>query len=373
MKIVHPEQDQMDEVVRTAVKFASWHIAPAAMDVDHSEPRFPEEVFVHGIEAGFDRFILPETAGGHGFRPTDLCALVKTLAESCAGHAMVFGIHATAIKALFDTSTPNSALLVEKILSSHRPIAVAIPEPISCSDFDSTMTATKGNGFQLFGQGDLAVNGAATGWFLLFAKTDDGTPLAFLSAANHEALVPGEPEPTLGLRAMPVFTVKAENHEVPEANVIAQGNVALSFYRSLLSNLCMVTAAASCGIMDSVLKKALKYAAERYQGGKMIIDHSHVRNILGRMRAEAVTGWGAVSHHAAHEPDHVAALGLKVSVTESGVKVCTDSVQILGGYGYMRDYGLEKAMRDAAMLSLLPVSNARAELLITAVEKERLV
>ena len=366
------EQDQMDEVVQTAVKFASRHIAPAAIDTDHAEPRFPEVVFVHGIEAGFDRFILPEAAGGHGFRPADLCALVKTLAESCAGHAMVFGVHAAALKALSDTSAPNSALLLKKVLSSHQPLAVAIPEPISHNDFDSTITATKGKGFQLFGQGGLAVNGAAAGWFLLFAKTSDGTPLAVLSAANQESLVPGELEPALGLRAMPVLTVKVENHEVPEAGVIAQGHGALSFYRSLLSGLCMVTAAASCGLMDGVLKKALKYAAERYQGGKMIIDHSHVRNILGRMRAEAVTGWGAVSHHAAQGPDHVAALGIKVSVTESAVKVCTDAVQLLGGYGYMRDYGLEKAMRDAAVLSLLPISNARAELLVTAIEKETL-
>jgi len=60
------------------------------MEADHADPRFPEEVFVSGLEAGFDRFILPEASGGHGFRPADLCALVKTLAESCAGHAMVF-------------------------------------------------------------------------------------------------------------------------------------------------------------------------------------------------------------------------------------------------------------------------------------------
>ena len=370
---MNTEQHQTDEVVQTATKFASRHIAPAAMDTDHSDPRFPEEVFLHGIEAGFDRFILPEAAGGHGFRPADLCALVKTLAESCAGHAMVFGVHAAALKALSDMSAPNSALLLEKVLSSHQPLAVAIPEPVSHDDFDSTITAAKGKAFELFGQGGLAVNGSATGWFLLFAKTSDGTPLALLSAANHGSLVPGEPEPVLGLRAMPVLPVKVENHEVPESDVIAQGHGALSLYRSLLSGLCMVTAAASCGLMDSVLKKALKYAGERYQGGKMIIDHSHVRNILGRMRAEAVTGWGAVSHHAAHEPDPVAAMGVKVSVTESSVKVCTDAVQIFGGYGYMRDYGLEKAMRDAAVLSLLPVSNARAELLITAVEKEKSV
>lgn len=363
----------MDEVVRTAVKFASRHITPVAMDADHADPRFPEGIFAQGIETGFDRFILPETAGGHGFQPVDLCALVKTLAESCTGHAMVFGVHAAALKALFDAATPNSAPLVEKVLSSQRPIAIAIPEPISWNDFEPTLTATRGKTFQLFGQGLLAVNAAASGWFLLFAKTAGGTPLALLSAANHETLVSGEPEPTLGLRAMPICALKLESHSVQDTRVVAEGSRALSFYRSLLSNLSMVTAAASCGLMTTVLRKALRYAGERYQGGKMIIDHSHVRSILGQMSAGVTASSGALFHSAAVGTDCAAALGTKVSVTEYGVKVCTDAVQILGGYGYMRDYGLEKAMRDAAVLSLLPISNARAELLITAMEKETLI
>lgn len=369
---MNTEQHQTGQVVQTAVQFASRHIAPAAMEADHADPRFPEEVFVSGLEAGFDRFILPEASGGHGFRPADLCALVKTLAESCAGHAMVFGVHAAALKALSEAATPTPGPLVEEVLASAQPLAAAIPEPTFTNDFEATLTATHGEVFQLSGQGGLAVNGATSGWFILFAKTADGTPLASLSRANPRTLIPGAPEPTLGLRAMPVCELNLENHEVPEAKVIAQGNGALSFYRALLSNLSLVTASASCGLMTSVLKKALKYAGERYQGGKVIIDHSHIRNILGRMSADAVTCWGAVSHLAGQETDLVAALGTKVSVTESAVKVCTDAVQILGGYGYMRDYGLEKAMRDAAVLSLLPLSNARAELLITALEKERL-
>lgn len=370
---MNTEQRQTDEVVQTALKFAHRHIAPVAMDVDHEGPRFPEEVFAHGIQAGFDRFILPEAAGGHGFQPVDLCALVKTLAESCAGHAMVFGVHAAALKAIFDAATPNAAPLVEKVLSSQRPLAAAIPEPMSWNDFEPTLTAVQETGFQLHGQGGLAVNAEPSAWYLLFAKTAEGTPLCLLSTANSETLVPGNLEPTLGLRAMPVCALKLEGHGVPQTNVIAEGSSAVLFYRSLLSNLSLVTAAASCGLMTGVLKKAFRYAGERYQGGKMIIDHSHIRNILGRMRADAVVSWAAVSHLATQDSDDVAALGTKVSVTESAAKVCTDAVQLLGGYGYMRDFGLEKAMRDAAVLSLLPVSNPRAELLITAMEKERLV
>lgn len=362
---------QAHEVVQTATRFAHRHISPLVMDVDHADPCFPEEVFTRGIQAGFDRFILPETAGGNGFGPVDLCVLVKALAESCAGHAMVFGVHAAVLKILFDTATPTSERLVEEIPLSGRPLAVTIPEPISGNDFEMAVTVTRGNTLHSFDAGLLAVNASSSGWFLLFAKTADGTPLALLSAAKAESLVPGDPEPTLGIRAMPICELKIVEHSVEDTHVIAEGSDALLLYRSLLSKLSMVVAAASCGVMTSAVKTALKYASERYQGGKMIIDHSHVRNILGRMRADATTCWGAVTSLAAQDFNHGVALGTKVPVTESAVRVCTDAVQVLGGYGYMRDYGLEKAMRDAAVLSLLPVSNARAELVITAVEKEK--
>lgn len=368
---MNADQHQKNELVQTASRFASRHVDPEVMETDHFDPRFPEEIFAAGIEAGFDRFILPESAGGHGFTLADLSALVGTIAESCAGHAMVFGIHAAALKALSDTVTPASARLVDKVLSSRRPLAVSIPEPFSAG-FEPALTALRGKAFQLFGPQELAVNATASAWFVLFAKTGDGMPLALLSTSDPKTLVPGQPEPALGLRAMPICPLKIESHEVPESNVIALGNDALLFYRSILSGLCLVAASASCGVMSSALNKVLKYAGERYQGGRMIIDHSHMRSILGRMRADTVTSRGAVAHIATENLDLVAALGTKVSVTESAVRVCTDAVQILGGYGYMRDYGLEKLMRDSAVLSLLPVSNARAELVITAMEKERL-
>jgi len=96
-----------------------------------------------------------------------------------------------------------------------------------------------------------------------------------------------------------VCSVKAVNHDIPETDPIAQDYDVLSFYCSLVSSLCMVTAAASCGLTNSVLKKALKYTAVRYQAGKMIIEHSHIRNILGRMRLYATASWGAVSYLAA--------------------------------------------------------------------------
>jgi alkylation response protein AidB-like acyl-CoA dehydrogenase len=95
-----------------------------------------------------------------------------------------------------------------------------------------------------------------------------------------------------------------------------------------------------------------------------------VRSILGAMSAGVTASSGAVLHAASRPDDDLAAMGTKVFVTDCAVKTCSDAVQILGGYGYMREYGLEKAMRDAAVLALLPISNARTRLLIAAREKQ---
>lgn len=104
----------------------------------------------------------------------------------------------------------------------------------------------------------------------------------------------------------------------------------------------------------------------------MIVDHSHLQNIFGSISVLAGAAAGAVLHASEYPDDILCALKAKAFATDSAVKASTDAVQLLGGYGYMRDYGLEKIMRDAAMLSLLPVSNARAEIMIAIAEKEKL-
>ena len=110
------EAGLISEVERTAAKFAARHIKPVAADVDHEDPRFPSEVFTLGAEAGFDRFALAEELGGHGFGGTDTSALIGTLARACAGYAMVFGVHAAALKAIAESAGPNAATLASRIL-----------------------------------------------------------------------------------------------------------------------------------------------------------------------------------------------------------------------------------------------------------------
>ncbi len=362
------------EVEQTAKKFAARHIEPIAADTDHNAPAFLEKIFTHGIEAGFDRFVLPEDAGGYGFGMAELCGLIRTLASACAAHALVFGVHAAIIKTIHGAGGENSSSLLDEVFSTGRPLAVAIPDPTDHDGFETGLAAKydDSSNVMLNGEAGPVVNGTPGGYYLVFADDPDGKPVALLVKGETAGFHVGPAELTLGLRAMPMVECTSKEAMVSPVHVVAYGKDAMGLYQALLCNLSVVVSAAASGLMESATKAALAYAAERYQGGKMIIDHSHMRNILGAMSSRVASARGAVFYAASRPGELVSALGTKTTVCDQAMKVCTDAVQVLGGYGYMRDYGLEKDMRDAAVLALLPISNIRAELLIAAIEKSNL-
>lgn len=361
------DQDLTREVRQTAKKFATRHLEPVVMDVDHLSSGFSSAVFAQGLEAGFDRFVLPEEAGGYGFQMTELCTLVEALSRTCSGHAMVFGIHAALLKVLSEQGGPGADKLLEKVLDSGVAAAVALPEPLIDGSPDLTLRAMKGKGPKTLLTGQVAaVCNVGGGYVIAFARSLKDEPLALVLRAEKETVKLGAPEQALGLRAMPLAGLALEGHPLSRAEVIAEGEQALVFYRAMAAYLCLVSAAAATGVMENARDKAHAYGEERYQGGKMLIGHSHLRIMLGKMGAAVTAAKGAVLYSAMKPGDLLAALGVKQSVTGDAMKVCTDAVQILGGYGYMREFGLEKAMRDAAVLALLPFSNARAELMITS-------
>jgi len=360
-----PQGFHIDEVRQTATKFAARHIEPRAAELDHGPPTFPAVVFEQGLEAGFDRFVLPEDAGGFGFHRIDLCTLVDALALTCPGHAMTFGVHAATVAALHRI---GADALLERVLEAGAPIGVALPDPApDVGELAPTLKATGAAERTLRGDAGLAFNAGPAGFLVTFAAGEEGEPLALcLQATGENASLYGPLESTLGLRALPLATTQLDGRAVRADELVAEGSTAVRFYESLLTTLCQVTAAAAAGLMGHAHRSALEYAAERYQGAKQIIDHSHLRGILGALSARSMAAQGAVFHAALVGDDPRLALGTKVTATGDALRCCTDAVQILGGYGYMRDYGLEKAMRDAAVLGLLPISNARAELQITA-------
>ena len=342
---------QTAHVRASAERFAARYVAPRAADADHGQPGFPSEMFAQGVMAGFDRLLLPEAAGGADMTPSDLCALVHTLAKSCAGHALVVGVHAASIAALHACG----ADAVQEVIQASVPLGVVYPNP-----------SPGGAGFEPSWDGEpiWAINAASGGFVLRFDAGGEGEPQARIGRLEANAML--EPEPALGLRALTLVDVtRAGVHW----NTLVSGQAANELYLRLGAGLCRAVAAAAAGLAEQACDKAIEYARERYQGGRLIVDHAHVRALLGAMQAQAFSAAAAVQLAARRPASVEAAIEAKIAATDAALRCATDAVQVLGGYGYMRGYGLEKAMRDAAVLTLLPISNLRAEMLSTALRR----
>ena len=359
----------IEQVMRTGAQFADRCFADNVLDIDHAGEGLSKRTLDEGIEAGFHNVVLPENAGGGGFDMPELCALVSTLAERCAGHAMVFGIQAAVLRSLNDTLGTDTALSVSRLLPDGAPIGVCLCEPDGDEGFETGLSVVcDRDEVKLAGSPGVAVNGGAAGHVLAFARQPHGAPTALLIDGRQ---VTCESHQTLGLRAMAMTTLQFDGETAPDARHLADGETVTLLYRNLARNLCLVCASAAAGLMTKAHAVAFEYAAQRYQGGSMIIEHSHLAELLGHMQAQVATA-GAAAPTASESADDALAIATKIRVSSAAAEVCTDAVQVLGGYGYMRGFGLEKAMRDAAVLSLIPFSNCRASLLLTDIEKRRL-
>jgi acyl-CoA dehydrogenase len=366
---VQAEPTTIDQVARTAERFADRHFADDVLDIDHEGRGPSKETLDRGAEAGFHTLVLPEHAGGAGLGMPELCTLVSSLAERCAGHAMVFGVQAAVLGALHDALGPDAALSVGGVVPESGPIGVGLAEPDGDRGFETELVVrADGETLRFDGFPGVAINAGEAARILMLGRDPSGAANAVLVDIRGLPFDLGE---TLGLRAMPMVSFRFDGQPVEDGRRVANGEPVADLFRALSRNLCLVSSAAAVGVMTKACAVAVEYAAGRYQGGKVIIEHSHLADLIGRMRAEVATARTA-GHAASETRDDALIIATKLRVTLAAVDVCTDAVQVLGGNGYMRGFGLEKAMRDAAVLSLIPFSNCRAGLLLTAVEKRRL-
>lgn len=360
-------REQRQHVREMAERFAQRHIAPL---VEHSTADTDGAIsalFQAGQAAGFDRIALDEDSGGFGFGLPELCILTATLAETSASFAMRFAIQAAVV------TTLNSRFC-ELEIEIEIPLGLVLGEPTSMNDFDHlTSVDIEGDVLVPKNLGPMLAVNAAAGEDVLWCTKDVHGSAVLLLIDPAEMGWSLNRETSLGLDAMPVgFLQPVDGRATAGWQVLERGKAAHELYGGLFANLCLVSAAVASGLAKNAHQRALAYAAARYQGGQQIIDHSHLRTILGAMAADGAVAQTAVLG-AATDFSHRQALATKISISDRCVKVCTDAVQLLGGYGYMKDYGLEGAMRDAATLSLLPMSNARAELLLAAVDRALVV
>lgn len=362
---VLPTEEARDLVALTR-ELATRELSPRVAEAESTET-FPREVFRTLGRAGLLGLPYPEEYGGGG-QPYEV--YLQTLEEIAAVWASVgvgLSVHALSCFGLFTRGTEDQKKQwLPDMLSGELLGAYALSEAHAGSDPAAMRckAVRDGDYFVLTGSKAWITHGGHADFYKIMARTsDDGARgiSCFLIPADAEGLIADPPEKKMGLTGSATTTIRLEDVRVPEERLLGKEGDGLKIALAGLDAGRLGIAAVATGLAQGALDHAIAYAKERTAFGKRIIDHQGLGFVLADMAA-AVESARAVTLHAAKLKDRGLTFGKEASIaklvaTDNAMKVTTDAVQVLGGYGYTRDFPLERYMREAKVMQIFEGTN----------------
>jgi butyryl-CoA dehydrogenase len=355
------EQRMIRDSVRAA---ASSEFAPIAIEIDETQ-RFPHENFKRLKELGVMGISLPEAYGGGGADYLSYVLVMEEIARVCASTALGYAAHHTLgswpIYA-FGTEAQKRKYL-PPLASGEALGAYGLTEPGAGSDSGATRsTAVKHNGHYLLnGSKCFTTNGSHAASFIVSAKTDPNAQgsrgiSAFILEKGMPGFTVGRKEDKLGMRGSDTVALHFEGCRVPADQLLGTENEGFKIFMKTLDNGRISIGALALGIAQGAFDKASAYARERKAFGRPIGAFQAIGNMIADMATEIEAARHLIYHAArlrdAGRPFTREAAMAKLYASEMSMRACTRAVQILGGYGYMRAYEVERFLRDAKLCEI---------------------
>ncbi|HEX9067931.1 MAG TPA: acyl-CoA dehydrogenase family protein [Ktedonobacterales bacterium] len=359
------EQQEMQQLART---FAEQEIRPVAAELDEEE-RFPTELVKKAGELGLTSFAFPEDLGGLGV--TDEltnCLITEELARGCAGVATVLGgTHLASIPILIGATDEQKKRLLKPIVEKNGLAAMALTEPDAGSDVAAMTTTARRDGdhYILNGTKRFITNGGIADLYVIFATVDRSLGhkgvTAFIVEGSTPGVSGGKKEKKLGIRCSHTGEVILEDVKVPAANRIGEEGSGFSLAMTMLDRSRPMIAAIAVGIAQAAYEYARDYAKERVQFGKPIAANQSIQFMLADMAtkvqaARLMAWWSAKVTESGRKFLYESSMA-KNFASDVAMEVTTDAVQIFGGYGYIREYPVEKLFRDAKITQIYEGTN----------------
>ena len=354
--------EEQRALIDTARKFTKERVIPVASKCDEDE-KFPHDVYKAAHELGLVAPVIPEQYGGSGLSEVDSVLLCEEISYGCTGIST--SITATTLAAtpvLIAGSDAQKKKYLGMLTSEPSFASYATTEPGAGSDVAGLQCrATKhGDDWVLNGQKCFITNASFARWFVIFATTDPAKKhkgiMAFIVDRETPGLSIGKKEIKLGQRASDTATVILEDVKVPKENVLAGEGDGFKVAMMTFDKTRPDIGAAACGIMRRCIDECVAYSQERKTFGQPIANHQAVQFMIADMAIQ-YEATRLLVHKAAwlldkgQRSSHVSAYS-KAFGADSAMRVTTDAVQVFGGNGYMRDYPVEKLMRDAKILQI---------------------
>jgi acyl-CoA dehydrogenase len=359
-----PEQESLRDLAR---KFARTEMAPKAAECDRT-PRFPEEIYRKAFDLGLMNLNVPAEFGGSGLGLVEQCLIVEELSHACAGMTTSIIANCLALEPIILRATPEQKeRFLKPFCASYHLASFCLTEPSGGSDAGALKTRARreGNEYILDGEKCFITNAPHSSLYTVFATVDAEKRqkgiTAFIVPRTAKGVTPGRDEEKMGHRASSTSTVHFEGVRVPVADRLGEEGDGFSIAMRTLDQTRTPIGALATGIAQAAMEHAAQYATKRVTFGKPIAEHQAIQIKLANM-AQDIHAARLLTWHAAWTIDQGRKGSLESSIakcyaSDAAMRVADEAIQVFGGYGYMKEYPVEKLLRDAKLAQIYEGSN----------------
>ncbi|MGW0199037.1 acyl-CoA dehydrogenase family protein [Nonomuraea sp. NPDC003201] len=367
-----PDQDSRDLIELTR-EIADKELARRVDEHERAET-YPEGLFATLGAAGLLGLPYPEELGGGGQPYEVYLQVIEELAMRWAAVAVATSVHTLACFPVSAFGTPEQRerwlpdMLAGRLIGGY-----SLSEPQAGSDAGALTCKAERveTGYRITGNKAWITHGGLADFYALFVRTGEGSRgiSCFLAPGAADGLTFGRPEEKMGLHAVPTTSAHWDGAILEEERLIGEEGQGLQIAFSALDSGRLGIAACATGLAQAALDEAVAYAKERQTFGKRIIDHQGLGFLLADMAA-GVESARATYLDAARRRDAGLPYGKHASIaklvaTDAAMKVTTDAVQVFGGYGYTREFRVERYMREAKIMQIFEGTNQIQRLVIS--------
>jgi len=354
-------------LVQTAHKFAETEMRPNAAKFDESG-EFPKDILRKAWETGLMGENVPTEFGGLGLSCLESCLIAEELYWGCAGIATSIVVNALALGPIvIGGNAEQKERFLRPFSEEFRLASFALTEPASGSDVATMRTTYRrdGDDFVINGSKQWITNAGYADLYTVFASADTSKGARAISAfvvdAKTPGVIPGKKEDKMGQRASDTRAVTFEEVRVPKANLLGQEGEGFKIAMKNLDKSRPGIGAAAVGVARAALDYACQYSKERVTFGKTLSEHQGIQFMIADM-AKSVAASRLLCWHSAWLNDqglsnNKESAMAKCFASDTAMEVTTDAIQIYGGYGYSKEYPVEKLFRDAKLIQIYEGAN----------------
>jgi acyl-CoA dehydrogenase len=353
--------DEQKALREMAHDFAEKEIRPVAWEYD-KDGTWPEEILKKAWELGLMNSHIPEEYGGPGASYLEGCLIEEELGWGCSGIGTSIACNGLASAPLMlGGSEELKKEYLGRLVDEPNLASFCLTEPDAGSDVSGMKTTAvkKGDKWVINGSKCFITNGGYADWYTVYAKTDKEAGHRGISAfivPREAGVIVDKKEDKMGQRASNTATITFNDVEVPADNLIGEENKGFKLAMMTLDRTRPGVAAMAVGIGRAAFEFATEYSKERVQFGVPIAMHQAIQFMIADMATEVeaarlLTWQGAVQLDQGKR-NTLSSSHAKRFAADTAMKVTTDAVQVYGGYGFIKEYPVEKLMRDAKIMQL---------------------